>query len=236
MHTTTERQLVDRVRNLEQSNARTRRLATATALSLALVALIALTPSEDDVIEAQRFTVVDDDGVQRAVFGIFDGSPLLVMFDEAGSQATVGLIKTDEDRGVFVWDENGEIRAFMGRYDSPRFGMAVLESGERTVWQEMAGPANVNFPHVRVMRADLRNLVTAQESYFADNLRYTSDFAALDMSTSDGVTIEIISASSKGWHALARHERTNITCQIYLGAPVAQIGPEDEGRPVCTER
>ena len=88
--------------------------------------------------------------------------------------------------------------------------------------------------YVAAMKSDLRNLVTAQEAYFADNAStYATDVATLGTSRynpSTGVTVTISGATGTGWTATASHNGlpATKTCQIRLGS-----GTANEGEPVC---
>ena len=84
---------------------------------------------------------------------------------------------------------------------------------------------------VTSMKSDLRNLVLAQENYFADNNgSYASSVAALGTSyrATAGVTITIGSVTASSWDATAVHASTTSTCAISLGG-----GSTTEGSPVC---
>jgi len=56
-------------------------------------------------------------------------------------------------------------------------------------------------------KTDLRNLMSAQEAYFADNQTYAADVATLGTSfvESDQVTVTITSASAAAYEATATH-------------------------------
>ncbi len=88
------------------------------------------------------------------------------------------------------------------------------------------------------MRSDLRNLATAQESYFADNVTYAASLDALGdyFTTSGGVTIRILAASARGWAGVAVHEQVpDGKCGIYIGdatPPFPEVRNEGEVR--CT--
>ncbi len=85
--------------------------------------------------------------------------------------------------------------------------------------------------YVASMKADLRNLVTAQEAYFADNnSSYASSTTAMgtNYKSSGGVTVTINSNSNTGWTASATHTSTAKTCNISLGG-----GTTNEGVPTC---
>lgn len=85
------------------------------------------------------------------------------------------------------------------------------------------------------MKADLRNLVTAEESYFADQVTYTTSLERLRFRPSDSVTVTIGSATGTGWSAIARHKATTKTCGIYVGTATAPISGQNEGAPKCQE-
>ena len=85
--------------------------------------------------------------------------------------------------------------------------------------------------YVASMKSDLRNLITAQEAYFADN---NSTYAAstTNMGTnykaSSGITVTLGSVTNTGWQATATSVSTAKTCFITLGG-----GSTNEGNPVC---
>ncbi len=84
--------------------------------------------------------------------------------------------------------------------------------------------------YIASMKSDLRNLVTAEEAYFADNVTYTSALGT-SYNSSAGVTVTINSPTGTGWSATATHNGTSKTCSIYVGAAV--IAGQNEGAPVC---
>ncbi len=80
------------------------------------------------------------------------------------------------------------------------------------------------------MKSDLRNLVTAEESYFADNVTYTSNLGTA-FSSSAGVVVSINGPTGKGWSASATHSSSTRTCTIWVGENV--IAGTPEGAPTC---
>jgi prepilin-type N-terminal cleavage/methylation domain-containing protein len=87
--------------------------------------------------------------------------------------------------------------------------------------------------YIASMKADLRNLVTAEESYFADNVTYTSTIANLAYSQSAGNTVTIGAATGTGWSATAKNNATTKTCGIFVGSATPPITGQTEGAPVC---
>ena len=89
--------------------------------------------------------------------------------------------------------------------------------------------------YMAAMKSDLRNLVTAEEAYFADNTTYTSDAAVMSYNSSAGVAVAITVDKTVpvGFSAIATHSGTAETCAIYIQA--AKVAPAiNEGEPKCT--
>jgi prepilin-type N-terminal cleavage/methylation domain-containing protein len=83
---------------------------------------------------------------------------------------------------------------------------------------------------VSTMKSDLRNLMTAQETYYVDALAYSTDLTALGANQSANVTITV-TLGVTGWSAVAVHSQTPISCQIGTGDQVP-AGAAD-GEPIC---
>ena len=110
--------------------------------------------------------------------------------------------------------------------------------------------------YLAAMKSDLKNLATAEESYFADNQQYLSGSASNPgtgaatplMSggnpnreifiPSAGVTVTITAQAAAagtpaGWSATATHTATNKTCAMFIN--VAPVAPATvDGEPKCT--
>jgi hypothetical protein len=87
-------------------------------------------------------------------------------------------------------------------------------------------------------KSDLRNLVIAQEMYYAKYGTYSDDTLALKFASSPGSRLRILSATESTFVAQATHTRLRGTCTIYLGpVPRAELDalPADtvEGVPAC---
>jgi prepilin-type N-terminal cleavage/methylation domain-containing protein len=87
--------------------------------------------------------------------------------------------------------------------------------------------------YIAAMKSDLRNLVTAQESYFADQVTYSTSQANLNYTPSTGNTVTIGTATGTGWNATASNNGTAKTCGIYVGSASAPISGQNEGEPKC---
>src|SRR3712207_2765283 len=88
--------------------------------------------------------------------------------------------------------------------------------------------------YVTAMKSDLRNMMTAQESYFSDYATYAATTGELKgFSKTTGVNITGISKDDAGWIATASHKSltTGPTCDIAVGSKV--VSPKNEGEPSC---
>lgn len=83
------------------------------------------------------------------------------------------------------------------------------------------------------MKSDLRNIVTAQETYFADYTTYTTSTTALNLLISPGVAVSVGTATTGGWSATASHNATARTCGIYVGTASPPVAGQNEGEPKC---
>jgi prepilin-type N-terminal cleavage/methylation domain-containing protein len=100
--------------------------------------------------------------------------------------------------------------------------------------------------YVASMKSDLKNLVTVQESHFADKSTYGGsgatgvEGAPYSYSVSKGNAITSIVGDSLGWSAKLSNGSTKQVCQIFAGTgtqadlnkPAAADNPQD-GVPVC---
>ena len=82
------------------------------------------------------------------------------------------------------------------------------------------------------MKSDLRNLVTAEEGYFADSIKYTSNLGTA-YRTSTGVVGPTITVTADGWTATVSHTTTTRTCAVFAGS-TALAPANKEGEPKCT--
>jgi prepilin-type N-terminal cleavage/methylation domain-containing protein len=84
------------------------------------------------------------------------------------------------------------------------------------------------------MKSDLRNLVSAQETYMMDYQTYASDPNALAFQRSPNVTITLASSTGfiASWSASAEANGGSLRCKIGLGADSTHSGGGD-GQIVC---
>ena len=87
---------------------------------------------------------------------------------------------------------------------------------------------------VASMKADLRNLATAEEAYFYDNSTYAANTADLiSYNPSRGNDVTVNQATVGGWSATASRPGLTNQCYLYVGN-VAPVGvAKAEGQVTC---
>lgn len=89
----------------------------------------------------------------------------------------------------------------------------------------------------------LRSLSRAQEAYFEHRMRYATSTDSLHFTPEPGVTVQVISASARGWSARAMWDKSpGKSCVVYFGyasdikPPITEFEgrrPKREGEPAC---
>lgn len=89
--------------------------------------------------------------------------------------------------------------------------------------------------YITAMKSDLRNLVTAEEAFFADSSSYTSVITHLKYQNSTGTTIPVVVPGAGYWTATNSHTQLPGTvCGIGVNTtnPLSGVTAA-EGEPVC---
>lgn len=90
---------------------------------------------------------------------------------------------------------------------------------------------------VSKMKADLRNLATAQESYLSDNGAYYGGAIPspqLLYAPSSTSTVTITDVQPGGWAATVSATTTTRTCALFVGAATPPAPATVEGQVACT--
>lgn len=85
--------------------------------------------------------------------------------------------------------------------------------------------------HSAALRTDLRNLATAEESFFYSNGHYSTALDSLNFRGSPGVVVTISEASNQGWSASVTHpESYPLKCALFEGtaAPLPPASAESQ--------
>lgn len=107
--------------------------------------------------------------------------------------------------------------------------IGVLAAVAIPKFQSTKGKANA-----ASLKSDLRNLATAQEAYFYENLTYTTNIANLNLTLTRGVTITWGTVGTAGWAAKVTHPLAYpIECAIYMGAVPPMPPATVEGQLLC---
>jgi len=89
--------------------------------------------------------------------------------------------------------------------------------------------------YVAQMKSDLKNLATAEESFFYDSAFYTTSLPALNnFRSSTGVTLNVVEATPGGWSARATHSQTPRQCVLFEGSAAPLAPAPAEGKITCT--
>ena len=88
--------------------------------------------------------------------------------------------------------------------------------------------------YVAQMKSDLRNLVTAEEAFFADSVKYTSTISQLKYRQSTGVWTPTITVGAGFWTASVTHSALNgKICSIAVNTGNTLVTTAGDGEPVC---
>ncbi len=87
--------------------------------------------------------------------------------------------------------------------------------------------------YIAAMKSDLRNLAAAEETYFVDNLAYTTNISLLTFNKSQNVGIDIPVGDVTGWRATATHKSAAVICELYYGNASGPSTATLEGSVAC---
>jgi prepilin-type N-terminal cleavage/methylation domain-containing protein len=89
--------------------------------------------------------------------------------------------------------------------------------------------------YIAAMKSDLRNLVTAEESFFADSAKYATDTTTgMKFKPSTGVAMPTISTYSGAWLATNTHSQiANFSGGIGVNTTNPLVTAAGDGEPAC---
>ena len=89
--------------------------------------------------------------------------------------------------------------------------------------------------YTAAMKSDLRNLVTAEESFFADSSKYsTYDTTKLKYKPSSGVNTPTIVTGAGFWSATITHTQVaSFSCGIGVNTQNTVVTTAGDGEPAC---
>jgi prepilin-type N-terminal cleavage/methylation domain-containing protein len=89
--------------------------------------------------------------------------------------------------------------------------------------------------YITAMKSDLRNLVTAEEAFFADSSKYTATVSQLKYQNSTGVNVPTLATGAGYWTATTTHTQlSGMTCGVGINTTNPVVGnAAAEGEPAC---
>ncbi len=142
---------------------------------------------------------------------------------------------------AYCWGQNARGQVGSGMMTGPAMCSEVPCSTvpTRVVSGEHAGaaaaPSGGEEPaHVAAMKADLRNLVVAEEAFFADSVKYSSKIGpgGVNFRLREGNVLLSLQLTADGWTATMGHASTQTVCAIFVGS--TPIPPATkEAMPAC---
>jgi type IV pilus assembly protein PilA len=88
--------------------------------------------------------------------------------------------------------------------------------------------------YITAMKSDLRNMVSAEESYFSDSASYTSNLSLIGFKQSTGVNTPTVSVGAGYWSATVTHTQlVGTSCGIAVNTTNPTVGSAGEGEPAC---
>ena len=140
---------------------------------------------------------------------------------EQSQQAFVSYTTAQERLVVTMGGDTMHVRRTMVRY---RMFFLQRMLGEWTEIDEDAARAS--------MKQDLRKLITAEEAFFADSVKYTPKLSALDLRPAPMNSVLSFQLTRDGWAATVGNAKTKTVCTVFIGStPMAPA--RREGEPVC---
>ncbi len=89
--------------------------------------------------------------------------------------------------------------------------------------------------YVSAMKTDLRNLATAEEAFFYDSAKYTTNFALMaNYTPTPGDSVKVNEATSLGWSATISSLNTGRKCYVFSGTAVPPGTATIEGNISCS--
>ena len=88
--------------------------------------------------------------------------------------------------------------------------------------------------YITAMKSDLRNLVTAEEAFFSDSSKYTTDLTAVKFQKSAGTNNPVVVTGAGFWTATNTHTQlTGQSCGIGINTTNPVNAGAAEGEPTC---
>jgi len=88
--------------------------------------------------------------------------------------------------------------------------------------------------YITAMKSDLRNMVTAEEAFFADSSKYTATISQMKYSNTTGVNAPTITTGAGYWSATTTHTQlAGSTCGIGVNTTNPLLASAGDGEVIC---
>jgi type IV pilus assembly protein PilA len=88
--------------------------------------------------------------------------------------------------------------------------------------------------YITAMKSDLRNMVTAEEAFFADSSKYTATISQMKYSNTTGVNAPTITTGAGYWSATTTHTQlAGSTCGIGVNTTNPLVATAGDGEVIC---
>jgi type IV pilus assembly protein PilA len=88
--------------------------------------------------------------------------------------------------------------------------------------------------YITAMKSDLRNMVTAEESFFFDSATYSTNVASINFKPSTGVNLPVITTGPGYWSATVSHSQLpSSVCAIAINTANPLVATVSDGVSAC---
>lgn len=134
---------------------------------------------------------------------------------------------------AYCWGQNARGQLGDGTMSDRNRPVPVLQSGARA-GAAITPSTDGESAYLEVMKSDLRNLVVAEEMFFADSVKYSSKIGpgGVDLRLREGNILLSLELTADGWTARIGRANTQTVCAIFVGSTPLPPATK-EGAPAC---